>query len=120
MNNLLVKALKERVRQFGTVSLKLFGQSMYPAICNGDIITIEHQNFEDVQINDVIAYHLDKIDHFIVHRVVKIKNVKGKRVLITKGDNNNYIDANAVKQNNYVGTIRTERELNKKWKMFMN
>lgn len=114
MNNLLVNALKERVRQFGTVSLKLFGQSMYPAICNGDIITIEHQNFEDVQINDVIAYHLDKIDHFIVHRVVKIKNVKGKRVLITKGDNNNYIDANAVKQNNYVGTIRTERELNKK------
>jgi signal peptidase I len=109
VSDLLLNVIKEKIKQVGSASLKLSGHSMYPTISNGDEITIEFYKFEDVQINDIVACYFENLKHFIIHRVISIENIQGKRVLITKGDNNDHMDAKAVKQHNFVGIARVEK-----------
>ena len=109
MSDLLLNVIKEKIKQVGSTSLKLSGNSMYPTISSGDEITIEFYNFEDVKINDIVACYFKNLKHFIIHRVISIENIQGKRVLITKGDNNDHMDAKAVKLHNFVGIVRIEK-----------
>ena len=109
MSELLLNLLKERIRQGGDVSVELSGHSMYPTIRDGEKITIEYYDFEEVQVNDIIACYFKNIKHFVIHRVVNIDFIHGKRVLMTKGDNNDYVDAHAVKSHNFVGMVKVWR-----------
>lgn len=120
MNKILLNAIKEKIQQVGSVSLKLSGHSMYPTIKNGDLITIEACKFEDVGINDIIACYFSNSEHFVIHRVVGIENINSKRVLLTKGDNNNYIDARAVKQCNFVGKVKIKNQIDDVYQLTPN
>lgn len=112
MREILLGAIKEKIKQAGYVSMKLSGHSMYPTIKNEEEIIIEEYKFEDVQINDIIACYFNNSAHFIIHRVVGIEDIHGKRILITKGDNNDYIDARAVKEGNFVGIVKIKEQIN--------
>lgn len=106
----MLKAINEKIRQSGQVSLKLSGNSMYPTIKNGDEISVYAYDFDEIKKNDIIAFYFEQSTHYIIHRVVDIQNICGKRVLFTKGDNNNYIDSRVVKEENYVGIINVEEQ----------
>lgn len=120
MSDILLSAIKEKIKCHGSASLKLSGYSMYPIICEGDEITIEFCKFEQIRNDDIIAFYFNNSEHFIVHRVVDIQYINGQKVFITKGDNNNHLDAKAVKQNNFVGIVKTKNKSTNMYKLAKN
>lgn len=67
------------------------GNSMYPFIKNGNILTIEPRNGNAVSTGDVIFYRRPD-DSVTAHRLVKENKHKDNTVLITKGDSLEYFD----------------------------
>lgn len=85
--------------------LVIGSNSMAPKIHKGDIVIIEDKDVKDVKKGDIIRYLLD--GNYVVHRVVMInQDVNGKKIFITKGDNNNNIDLYPVKEYQYTGVVR--------------
>ena len=65
--------------------------SMEPNIKIGDLVIVKQVNsLNDITNGDIITYR--EKDSFVTHRVVDIVNEQGKKVYITKGDNNNAND----------------------------
>lgn len=98
-NELYIRLLNEEIEQKGVVQLTVHGNSMFPILKDGDLVTIEkgHQ----YNLGDVVAYFMvvdDKLK-IIVHRIV----LKRRDYLLTKGDNNNFIDNIKVKNTMVLG-----------------
>lgn len=74
----------------GTLVVVISG-SMEPGYHRGDLLFL-HRRFEDnpIQAGDVVVYNLPGRTIPIVHRVVRIheRTRDGKRLFLTKGDNN--------------------------------
>ena len=68
------------------------------------IENITKEEISNLKINDIIKYRLG--NHTIVHRIVKIKEEKGEKVFITKGDNNNAVDQEVVHIDQVMGIVR--------------
>lgn len=86
--------------------LAVVSNSMIPIFERGDLVVVKKLTKEDIhklQINDIIEYRLD--NHIVVHRIVKIEEVKGKLYFQTKGDNNNAVDTKYVEEENVLGTV---------------
>lgn len=68
----------------------------------GDIVVVKGVPFEKIKVNDVIVYKFPKREP-VIHRVVEARN----NSLMTKGDNNYYIDQEnaypAVEKENVMG-----------------
>lgn len=89
---------------FPVEPLVIGSNSMAPKIHKGDIVFIVDTDVKDIKKGDIIRYSLD--GNYIVHRVVKInKDADGKRLFITKGDNNRDVDLYPVKESQYTGRI---------------
>lgn len=90
--------------------LKLFGYSfstvvtpsMEDTIKVNDIIIVKDVDFSDIKVGDIIVYYNYEYNINVVHRVV---NINSDGSLITKGDNNNDVDAIQTTENNYVGKV---------------
>lgn len=79
--------------------------SMSPKINKGDAVIIEKLKAKDkLKKGDIIAY--DKDSKIIVHRIVKVKEEKGKTVYVTKGDINNSADSRYVKRKQIKGVVK--------------
>lgn len=61
--------------------------SMEPAFYRGDILFLWNRN-KKIKIGDVVVYQIKDREIPIVHRSVRIHNLKNKTLLLTKGDNN--------------------------------
>lgn len=78
--------------------------SMYPLIKRGDIVVLQKTTLENVKIDDIIEYRLDKVS--IIHRVFETKvDFNHGLVLITKGDNNQAVDHEYVTKEQVHGKI---------------
>lgn len=78
-------------------------ESMYPNIHIGDAVLIDKTvDMSELKEGDIIAF--EKKDIIIVHRVFK----KNGRTYITKGDNNNAVDADFVDQDEIIGIVRVK------------
>ncbi len=69
--------------------------SMEPVIYKGDIVPWMPCSIESIQKGDIVVYRSKAMwngENYIVHRVVDIIEKNGKKMLITKGDANNYTD----------------------------
>lgn len=64
--------------------------SMEPGYCRGDVLLLHHRPEYPVMVGDIIVYSLPGQDIPIVHRVHRIheRREDGKRLYLTKGDNN--------------------------------
>lgn len=81
---------------------------MSKKIEKGDVIIlkrIKQTELSEIKKGDILVYNHDNI--IIVHRVVKILNVNGKKDFITKGDNNDTKDAWVVKGSDVIGVVKT-------------
>lgn len=73
--------------------------SMEPAIHKGSLSFINtHTKYEDVKVNDVIAYEAPTSDK-VTHRVTE----KTEEGLTTRGDANKVDDATITKESNFIG-----------------
>lgn len=79
--------------------------SMLPVIRKGDIVVVKKVAASKIKQGDIIRYVLD--GNYIIHRVEKIKKTSGgRRIFITKGDNNDNIDLYPVKESQFAGIIK--------------
>lgn len=62
---------------------------MFPLIRSGQEITITPIDFEEIQLNSLIAFQ--RHTHIVVHRVVEI-NRKNEGFVMTQGDANFHLD----------------------------
>ncbi len=62
---------------------KAKGNSMFPFILDGDVLTLEPIGTTDISVGDVTALVHPKTGNLIIHRVVR----KKKNRLLIKGDN---------------------------------
>lgn len=92
----------KQLKFFGYSFSTVVTPSMEDTIKVNDIIIFKDVPFEDVKINDIIVYYNDEYHINVVHRVVAI-NEDGS--LITKGDNNNSVDAIYTTSSNYIGKV---------------
>lgn len=93
--------LKSEIQVSGYITLTAYGNSMLPIIENGQKVQVIKPN--SFKIGDIIAYTLDSqdIQHIIIHRVVFVRET----YLLTKGDNNDFIDRIKVPIEKIIGQI---------------
>lgn len=100
----IVKSLPHRAE----ITVEAASESMFPSIKKGDKIVIKIIKFSEVRVGDIIALHLADKRNIIVHRVIKIaqnSQGRGKKYIITKGDNNNSEDSWIVEKKNFLGRV---------------
>lgn len=78
--------------------------SMEPNLNVGDIAIVKKEKVNDIKVGNILVYK--KNDITISHRVVEVKNIKGKKYFRTKGDNNSTEDAFLVNENEVKGIIK--------------
>jgi signal peptidase I len=69
----------------GSFSFKAHGSSMYPFICDGDILTVKQVEYSALKVGDV-AFYRSSNDRLIVHRIVDKKLQSNKLMLLMRGD----------------------------------
>jgi signal peptidase I len=84
-----VQICSELLSQGHLVKFKAPGHSMYPTICDGDLITVEPKKPSDVCVGDIILYHHE--NGVVAHRVVNIKIpqssvLRPQHFLLLRGD----------------------------------
>ncbi len=87
-------------------ALTIGSSSMDPNIKKGDVVIVKKlkkSEIKQIKKGQVLVHSHD--DKIIVHRVVKILNINGKKNFITKGDNNNTKDSWVIKESEVIGTV---------------
>jgi len=79
--------LNSSISKSGSIWIRAYGLSMSPLIKEGDWLEIEHVDFEDLKIGDVIATkNICQDNQVTTHRL--IKKLEMQRQFMTKGDSN--------------------------------
>lgn len=65
------------------------GKSMEPCLFAGDQLLIRHGR-DKIKVGGLIAYR--KGDSLVVHRLLRIFDLRGEKVMLLRGDNNDYPD----------------------------
>lgn len=82
--------------------------SMEPIIKVRDAVLVRRYDPDDVNVGDVITYRATDETYYgilITHRVVDIQYENGKKLYITKGDNNPTIDRSPIEGNQIYGKV---------------
>ena len=98
--DLIKQALKER----GAARTQFAGRSMLPTLCDGMQVMVESLPPENVRPADIVLYRKENIA--VIHRVVRVLSQGSKRVFLTKGDNQAYIDCYSVPEGDLIGVVR--------------
>lgn len=94
----MIKVLGNELAVIGGKALvEVISGSMEPTIKVGDMIIIdtEAQNFKE---KDIITFK-DEVGSFVTHRIMEVK----EEGFVTKGDNNDSLDSDLVREENIVG-----------------
>ena len=100
-NDSLAKILQNEIDGKGYIYITIHGNSMVPTLQNGERIKIEKN--DTYNIGDIIAYFLvgeGKL-FVVVHRII----LKRDKYVLTKGDNNNFVDKLKVFNNIILGKV---------------
>lgn len=82
--------------------------SMEPLIKVRDAVLIKRVSEDNVKVGDVVTYRSLDTSYYgilITHRVVRIDEVNGKKVYITKGDHNETIDRSPINFDQIRGKV---------------
>ena len=84
-----VKVCTELLRQGHQIKFKAPGDSMYPTICDGDLITVEPKKSSEVCVGDIILYYHE--NGVVAHRVVNVQTpqssvLSSKHLFFLRGD----------------------------------
>lgn len=93
---------------FGYSVFHVVSDSMEPTIPVGTLIVSKKTDIQDIKEKDIITFRSLEtymLGKMVTHRVDKIKTVDGEIAFVTRGDNNNSVDANYVTEDNLVGRV---------------
>ena len=82
--------------------------SMEPIIKIRDAVVIRRTSEENIKVGDVVTYRAMDPTYYgilVTHRIVEIKNENGKRIYITKGDNNATEDRSPIVYEQIYGKV---------------
>lgn len=85
----------------------VLSDSMKDTFSRGDTLVIEKiddNNLKNIKEYDIIYYKKD--NKYIIHRIVDVKEENGKKVFITKGDNNKTEDEWKVYEEDILGIMK--------------
>lgn len=82
----------------GYIPLNIQTESMEKTINSGDLIIVKETKFDKLKENDIISFLSTEQDKTIIktHRIIEITYEDGIKSLVTKGDNNEVQDDEAV------------------------
>lgn len=89
---------------FGFQGLTVLSNSMNPTFQTGDLVVVKSLAASEVQRDDIITYKATDTP-YITHRVQDVVNEKEQPMFVTKGDNNNVADKEAVTSEHLVGKV---------------
>ena len=100
-NEQCINLLKEELNKKRVLQLAINGDSMLPTLNDRDVVTVVKCN--QYNIGDIIAYYTSTENNvnIIVHRVVFVR----KEYVLTKGDNNSFIDPIKIDLNSVLGKV---------------
>lgn len=100
-NEMCIKFLKDELERNEQIHLVVHGESMFPTFKDGERVTVIKR--KQYNIGDIVAYFriVDDRLKIIVHRVV----FKRHDYLLTKGDNNTFIDRAIIKNEFVFGVV---------------
>ena len=91
----------------GSVTMfKMQGNSMYPALCDGDFGIVQPCNPKVLHIGDVVV--LRRQGKYIAHRLIKIETFRNEMLFTTQGDKNKFSDP-PFRENVLCGRITSFR-----------
>lgn len=98
---LCIAMLKETLEVKGQITLTVYGNSMLPTLHNNQAVIIRKTS--NIKIGDIIAYYFfdENEVKIIIHRVIFLR----RTYVLTKGDNNNFIDPIKISFNNIFGVV---------------
>ena len=101
-NELCIRLLNVEIEAKGQIQLVVHGDSMLPSLKDGDTIKVEKCN--EYKISDVVAYFvvIEGKLKIIVHRVIFAR----KNYVLTKGDNNDFVDPIKVVYDMILGKVK--------------
>ena len=77
--------------------------SMEPNLSVGDVVLVQKCNPDEIEIGTIIEYK--RKDFSVIHRVIEKRQVEGKTLFITKGDNNDQPDNDPVREDQIQGRV---------------
>ena len=80
--------LSDQVRSMGShlrFECKVWGTSMSPEVCPGDVLVVQSAGPDDVEIGDIIVY-LGDHGRQVVHRLVENNTSHGAMEIVAKSD----------------------------------
>lgn len=100
-NTEIIEIIKEQLHKNQKYYLTVTGNSMFPTI--KDRQKVQLIPAETISNNDIIAYYLKSDEKYdiIVHRIVSVRN----KFVLTKGDNNDFLDPLRVSKDIILGKI---------------
>ena len=106
-NELCIRLLKEEIDTNGQIQLVVHGDSMLPTLKNKDKVVLEKK--EQIDVGDIVGYYIETDDKIkiVVHRAIFVR----KTYILTKGDNNDFIDPIRVVKPSILGVVRRKNDL---------
>lgn len=90
---------------FGWKPFIVLSGSMEDTIMPGDLIFTKEIDALELKEGDVISFRTNKYT-VITHRIINIVDEEGERIYYTKGDNNNSVDSEPVRDDQIEGIYR--------------
>ncbi|MBQ6992491.1 MAG: signal peptidase I [Clostridia bacterium] len=84
--------------------IAIASDSMFPSYQRGDAVIFEDVEVSNIKVGDILVFSNN--NQVVTHRVAKIKESENKLYFYTKGDANNSLDVEPVKQENVLGIVR--------------
>ncbi|NLP82819.1 signal peptidase I [Microbacterium sp. CFH 90308] len=90
----------------GGSAMTVLTQSMEPGLPPGTLVVIRPTPVEDIRVGDVVTYQIRSGESAVVsHRVTAKTYTDGELTFVTKGDNNDAVDPEPVREVQIRGTL---------------
>lgn len=99
----LILSFEENTHILGIYMFNIVSESMEPTFYKEDLVVVKKCKLEDLKKGDIITFREE--DRTISHRIVEITKEKGDVKFITKGDNNDIPDKDAVEMQDVYGKV---------------
>lgn len=99
----LILSFEEHTHILGIYMFNIVSESMEPTFYKNDLAVVRKCQLSELKKGDIITFKQD--DRIISHRILQITKEKGDIRFITKGDNNEVADKDAVLPNDVYGKV---------------
>ena len=99
-----VSLLRKKISLGHRTKLEILGDSMFPTLKKGDVVSVSFCEAEDIKKGTIIIFH-HWPNNLTIHRVVEIHKCGGKIIYKTQGDNNPVPDNYDVMYSEIIGVV---------------